>query len=371
MTGLDTSALAGLITSMEGDLEYIEGTLLTDVYPDETQPRYKNLTPEGVEDIRATLRLPPYRIWQPILVQEKDDKGHKIIMGGRRYLASTLEDKETIPTLVVKSGVDTEKVKLLIQVIENTARKALDPREEGDAFIRLKALGMTGKEIAEVRAKPASYVSECIMMREMELDENLSFLNELYDQDLLVDPTGLAALVRVARKNKEACKRLVDWAKQEDCLNRKWAQSIKNVDLESSFEEQIQSFEDRKTVEKTSRSKTPVAAGMTGDNDERSPSEKSQEEEIVEQPAQKGNKSSSKDSSVENDSDKDESGADGVFSKRPLSKAKVSVTHNDMLAFLLLDRVDAEEGFAWISYENSEDGPARVSVDELSLIHVG
>ena len=119
MNHFDTGSFMSLISSVNGEIEFNPAMLVSTCYPDDRQPRYKNLTPEGVKDICATLKMKGGRIWQPILVHEKNDKGYKIITGHRRWLASKVEDLDTIPALIVKRGIDSKSFNLLIQLVEN------------------------------------------------------------------------------------------------------------------------------------------------------------------------------------------------------------------------------------------------------------
>ena len=369
---LETSAFAGLIGELESDLDYVDNMQVDDCYPDITQPRYKELDAVGVEDIRATLNMPPYRIWTPILVHEADDNGYKIIMGGRRWLASSLEGKDTIPALVVKHGVDSDKTQLLIQLIENTARKNLDPREEGQTFIRLKAMGMEGKDIARTRNKKDSFISECCMLAEMENDSSLAFINNLMNKKICVDPTAITSLIRIARKNKGACEKLISWAIDKDCINRKWAQSLKNVDLEESFDQQISALDQLSTSKNITKATEATKNTALNDNSSTELLESDRPDHEV---ALSSAVNSKEDENVVTDkpasNGENDLGSSDVFNKRPLNKAKITVMHKEILALLLLDRVDMEEGFAWITLQNGDDKPLRVSVDDITIIHVG
>jgi len=380
MNSLDTGSFMSLISSVNGEIEFNEGMYVSDCYPDPEQPRYKDLTPDGVKDICATLQMKGGRIWQPILVHEEDDDGYRIIMGHRRWLASKVEDRETIPALIVKSGIDSKSFELIIQLVENVSRKDLDIREEGRSYKRLKEdFKLMGKEISESLKRPESFVSEAIMMFEMEDNPKLAFLNDLYEDSICRDTSTLVPLIRLARINHLACKRLVDWAIQNNCLNRKWAKSLKKEHLEGSFEEQIKALEERYPVNESKPSQKSPLPSVKGDHESTEdvlPSKDNEHTEInqEEQPvvnSEKEESSIENDETEENFSSNDESVSDNaLFKTRPVSKAQINVTYKNTLACLLLERVDNKEGYAWIQLDG-QDNPTRVLVEDLMIIHVG
>ncbi|MDI4653635.1 MULTISPECIES: ParB/RepB/Spo0J family partition protein [Pseudoalteromonas] len=364
---LDTSGFMDLISGVQGgEFEYVDDMPKDQCYPDPEQPRYKNLTAEGVSDITATFEVTKGRIWQPIVVREKDEKGHKVLMGGRRWLAVNLyDDVDTIPALVVKKDIDSA---IFLQLMENIARRPLDVREEGKSFIMLKEEGKTQKEIAKSLGKSEPYVAESIMMYEMEIEPKFSFLNKLYEDKVCRDISTLAVLVRFARKDVEKTKELLQFAIDNNCLNRAWAKSLKVKDLETPIDAQIAALEERKEHEKRPNSKTPTPDGMTGDENALEEEFQLETEQDGVEPADKvqSEKVDKKSQAPESNDDESE---ETPFQKKRVTE--INVMHNSKVAKLLLDRADKEEGFAWIQYDNSEEPAVRVDVSELSLIFVG
>ena len=352
---LETSGFMDLITGVQGgEFEYVDDMPIDDCYPDPEQPRYKSLTAEGVADITATFSVTKGRIWQPIVVRERDDEGHKVLMGGRRWLAVKLYSVETIPVLIVQKDIDSA---LFLQLMENIARRPLDIREEGASYITLKEEGKSQKEIAFSLGKSEAYIAEAIMMSEMETNDKLAFINQLYEDEICQDTSTLAVLVRMGRKDAAKTEKLIKWAISNECLNRKWAKSLSVKDIELPIEEQLaaldNAIEERRTYEKTPKAKTAVPSGMTeADNSEAGNSEAGNSEEF----------------SLEQEQDGIEEEANSTFKKKRVTE--INVLYNAKVARLLLDRTDNEEGFAWIVYDNSEE-EFRVEVSELSLIFVG
>lgn len=334
MSNLDTGGFMDLISGIHGgQFEYVDDMSLENCYPDIKQPRYKNLTEEGVQDIVATLPKTKGRIWQPIIVREEDDKGHKILMGGRRWLASKVYGSETIPVIIVKGDVDSA---LFLQLMENIARKPLDVREEGRSYKLLKEQGQEQKEIAASLGKSPAYIAEAIMMHDMEVNEELAFINKLYEDEVCQDTSTLAVLIRLARKDAGKTKQLIKWAIENDCLNRKWAKSLRVKNLSLPIDAQIAALEGRDSAQRE----------VSGKGDQ-----------------------TPKSSASDLEHDQSNEGETTPFRKKRVTE--INVMHQNKVAKLLLDRADKKEGFAWVQYENNDEPAFSVDVSELSLIYVG
>jgi len=87
-------------------------------------------------------------VLQPIIVRSKSDGHYEIIAGERRFRASRLAGRDTIPCIV---KVLSDDMAMAIALIENLQRKALNPMEEALALSRLiKEFQMTHQDIADV-----------------------------------------------------------------------------------------------------------------------------------------------------------------------------------------------------------------------------
>lgn len=85
----------------------------------------------------------------PIVVQpftEVDGKEYRIVSGHRRYTAYVVNKSERIPA-IIKDGL-TEKQAFIMNLNENTQRKALNILQEARAVGRLRMMGMTQDEIS-------------------------------------------------------------------------------------------------------------------------------------------------------------------------------------------------------------------------------
>ncbi|WP_045391818.1 ParB/RepB/Spo0J family partition protein [Vibrio rotiferianus] len=356
-----SEGLSKLLSS--GDFDYEEQLSIDEIYPDLEQPR-QNLCEEDVQDIVESLQDPKSEIWQPILVHEADEKGHKIIFGGRRYLGSKLAGRETIKALIWKKPDDVPiEYTKVIQLLENITRKDLTIFEEGAGFVGLKTINkMTGQAIASAVGRPASYVSEAIKMYEMKNDPSLKFLYTLYSNGICRDVTMLTKMIRLARKNVTVFENLVAEAIKNDCLTRKWVNELTNADLEADQDEILKNMEER--FGSATSTKADSESDSTSDND----STDADSESDSTSDSDSTDADSESDSTSDNDSTDADSETDINSTCSLRSVNSVTVIYGGREASLMLDRVDSEEGFAWIL---SDGEPQRAQLDELTLLNVG
>ena len=381
-TNLDTGNFMDLISGVTtGDVEYGVELRIDEIYPDPSQPRKEGLDDEGVMGIVNTFALTG-GILKSILVEEDDQGMYMIIDGERRWRASKLANKDTIRADIQRKKLDKKHA---IQVIANQTGEELSPKDLAEAYLVLKASGMTQREIAACDPKKTvSDISEIMSLNQLGVDRNLDFINDLYKSNKCRDYSTLAALIRLAKKDAVKTKVLVNWAIDNDSLNRRWAKSLSVKDLDVPSEQKITDLEERVAAEQRKPTKTQPLPGMTGSG---SGAEKDEEDFALEQeqdgsddksggakePADKAPPAANKDkgSSDDKKSVLSDSESDGttLVKKRVTS---INVTHDGRVAKLLLDGCDKEEGFAWIQYEHDGDtAPVRVDVTELSLIFVG
>jgi ParB family chromosome partitioning protein len=128
---------------------------------DPDQPR-KVVKEEEIEELANSIR--EHGVLQPVLVRPHPLKPgtYLVIAGERRYRASVLAEKETIPVVIHK--VD-EKAALAIALIENLQRQDLNPIEEAMAYQRLmEEFSLTQEGVAEEVGKSRSYVANMIRL---------------------------------------------------------------------------------------------------------------------------------------------------------------------------------------------------------------
>ena len=108
----------------------IQNLNIENVIPDPTQPR-KTFNEKFLEELSESIKK--HGVLQPITVR-KSGSEHIIVMGERRYRASKLAGKKTIPCIVREYKNNDI---LEIQIIENLQRQDVEPTEEADAIAYL------------------------------------------------------------------------------------------------------------------------------------------------------------------------------------------------------------------------------------------
>ena len=123
-----------------------------------TNPR-KIFATEPLDDLAASITK--HGVAQPILVRpiRTDEQGvtfFEIVAGERRFRASKLAGKLTVPA-IVRDLSDIEALE--IQVIENLQRQDLHPLEEAEGYeVLMKEANYTGEQMAEKVGKSKAYI---------------------------------------------------------------------------------------------------------------------------------------------------------------------------------------------------------------------
>jgi ParB/RepB/Spo0J family partition protein len=120
----------------------VKDLLLSDVFPNPDQPR-KHFDETKLQELAMSIR--EYDVQQPIKVVPRAGR-HMIIMGERRYRASLLAGKKTIPVII--EHLSDEKV-LELALLENIQREDMNIIEEAKAFQGLLDRGWTRETLAE------------------------------------------------------------------------------------------------------------------------------------------------------------------------------------------------------------------------------
>ena len=137
---------------------------IRDVLPNRFQPRIhfeENQLNELAESIRK------YGLIQTIVVRQIGSK-YEIISGERRFKASFLANKETIPAIVVTlTDRECEEIALL----ENIQRQDLTPIEEAVSFKRILDVGyITQEQLAAKVGKSQSFIANKIRLLNLDDD---------------------------------------------------------------------------------------------------------------------------------------------------------------------------------------------------------
>ena len=118
-----------------------------DIRPNPYQPR-KRFDDKSLKELSDSIK--ENGVFQPIIVRESVN-GYEIIAGERRFRASKLAKKKTIPAIIRKFS---ESQMMEVAVLENLQREDLTPLEEAQAYEMLqKNLGLTQEEVSKRMGK--------------------------------------------------------------------------------------------------------------------------------------------------------------------------------------------------------------------------
>lgn len=195
---------------------------IKDILPNRFQPRIK-FDEEKLEELADSISK--YGVIQPIVVRPVGNK-FEIIAGERRFKASKLANRSTIPAILVNlSDKDSEEIALL----ENVQRQQLSPIEEAVSYKRILDMGyITQEELARKIGKSQSTIANKIRLLNLD-DEVQSYLlnNKISERHA-------RSLLRISDKEKQVAMlhRIVDerlTVKQTDKEIAKLKESEKKV----------------------------------------------------------------------------------------------------------------------------------------------
>lgn len=119
---------------------------LDDIRSNPYQPR-KTFDETSLSELSDSIRK--QGVFQPIIVRQSKVSGYEIIAGERRYRASKMAKRTTIPAIVRDLN---EEEMMEIAVLENLQREDLTPLEEAQAYNTLmENLNLTGTGFRETR----------------------------------------------------------------------------------------------------------------------------------------------------------------------------------------------------------------------------
>ena len=145
---------------------------LNDVLPNRFQPRIK-FSEESIQALSESIK--EHGVIQPIVVRTIGDK-YEIIAGERRYKASILAGKQTIPALITDLN---EKDSAEVAIIENVQRKDLTPIEEAISYKKILDMGyLTQETLALKLGKTQSTIANKLRLLNLDDDVQEALLNE-------------------------------------------------------------------------------------------------------------------------------------------------------------------------------------------------
>lgn len=172
---------------------------LDDVLPNRFQPRIK-FNERAINELSESIKK--HGVIQPIVVRAIGDK-FEIIAGERRYKASVMAGKQSIPAIVANlNDHDSAEVAL----IENVQRQNLTPIEEAVSYKKILDMGyLTQAQLAEKLGKEQSTVANKLRLLNLQEDVQEALLEEQ------ISERHARSLLRLNNtQQKEVLKKIVD-----------------------------------------------------------------------------------------------------------------------------------------------------------------
>lgn len=145
---------------------------IDDVLPNRFQPRIK-FKEENINELAESIK--EHGVIQPIVVRKISDK-YEIIAGERRYKASILTGKTTIPAIV--TDLD-DKNSAEVALIENVQRQNLTPIEEAISYKKILDMGYINQtDLAEKLGKTQSTIANKLRLLNLDEEVQEALLNE-------------------------------------------------------------------------------------------------------------------------------------------------------------------------------------------------
>ena len=256
---LDLNSFERQVYESASNEEIVEISL-KELRPNPYQPR-KVFNEEALNELAISIK--EHGVFQPIIVK-KSIKGYEIIAGERRYRASILAEKETIPAIIRDFS---EEQMMEIALLENLQREDLTSIEEAYAYKNmLEKLNLTQEELAAKVGKSRSHITNILglirlpkqvqnmianqtismgharILSKIENDEKIIELaNKIIDEKLsvrdienIVSGSNIEKKIKMERKPKEINN---DYKYVEDVLREKLDTKVKIKDkkIEISF----------------------------------------------------------------------------------------------------------------------------------------
>ncbi len=189
---LDLNSFERQVYESASNEEVVEISL-KELRPNPYQPR-KVFNEEALNELATSIK--EHGVFQPIIVK-KSIKGYEIIAGERRYRASLLAGKETIPAIV--RDFSEEKM-MEVALLENLQREDLTSIEEAYAYKNmLEKLNLTQEELATKVGKSRSHITNILglirlpkQVQTMVADQSISMghariLSKIEDEEKIIE----------------------------------------------------------------------------------------------------------------------------------------------------------------------------------------
>lgn len=285
---------------------------LIDEDPD--QPRKEDnpgFSTASLEELAATIS--ERGVKSPISVRDNPDVPGRYIInhGARRFRASVLAGKQTVPGFIDNDYNEAD------QVIENLQRNELTAREIADYIGRELAKGKKKGEVAKEIGKSNAFVSQHVTLLDLP-----DIIADAFNSGRIKDVTVVNELVTAHKKNPDDVQAWLADDSQE--FTRGTVKLLREY-----LDEKKERDRDPDTID--------AFTGQTDNesaDDEPAPKEKKEPKEI--------------------DPEK-------------IKKAIVLVTHDERMARLMTNKRPPAEGWAWLKYEDDGD-EIEVDLGSVKLV---
>ena len=134
------------------------------ILPNPAQPRL-SYDEDSLTELAASIR--EHGVLQPILVRPSGSK-FELIAGERRWRASSMAERESIPAIVVDFD---EQTALEVSIIENLQREDVSPLEEAVMFRKMTdAFGYSVRQLAQKVGKDKGYIENRLRLTDAPAD---------------------------------------------------------------------------------------------------------------------------------------------------------------------------------------------------------
>ena len=212
---------------------------LADIRPNPHQPR-KEFDEETLEELAASIKS--IGIVQPITVREVEDGKYEIVAGERRYRASKMAGRETIPAYIRKTENDDV---LALALIENIQRDDLNAMEVAISYQRLiDECNLTQEGLSERVGKKRATIANYLRLLKLPAEVQLGIKNKQIDMGharalaSLDDAAAMIGIYEEASKNGYSVRQVEEMV--HSALNggnpAKSKQNQENKDKNADFE---------------------------------------------------------------------------------------------------------------------------------------
>ena len=134
------------------------------ILPNPAQPRL-SYDEDSLTELASSIR--EHGVLQPIIVRPVGSK-FELIAGERRWRASGMAERETIPAIVVEFD---EQTALEVSIIENLQREDVSPLEEATMFRKMtETFGYSVRQLAQKVGKDKGYVENRLRLSDAPAD---------------------------------------------------------------------------------------------------------------------------------------------------------------------------------------------------------